>query len=140
MSLTLVFFLASVIIIGAILFALICITNKKSRKTLNIEYYRVKYLEIENQLNKDHPSSYHLTILNADKLVGQALKEKGIKGATMAERMKNAALIFKDRNSVWTAHKLRNRIAHEPDVHIGYNDARYALACFKEALKDLGAI
>jgi hypothetical protein len=54
--------------------------------------------------------------------------------------MRNAAVSFKDKNSLWTAHKLRNRIAHETDAVVGYNDARYALACYKKALKDLGAI
>jgi transposase len=54
--------------------------------------------------------------------------------------MRNAAARFKDRNGLWTAHKLRNRIAHETDVVVGYNEARYALASYKKALKDLGAI
>jgi hypothetical protein len=79
-------------------------------------------------------------VLNADKLVDQALRESGINGETMGERLKSSATKFSDLNGLWTAHKLRNRIAHEPDVAVSYDEARYALNCFRKALKDLGAI
>jgi hypothetical protein len=81
-----------------------------------------------------------MTILNADKLLDLALKERGIKGETMGERMKNAKDTWKNANAVWGAHKLRNQIAHEADIRVGYDDTRRALAGFKQALKDVGAI
>jgi len=58
----------------------------------------------------------------------------------MGERMKNSAPMFSDRNGIWTAHKLRNTIAHESDVNVTYDEARLALQAFRKALKDLGAI
>jgi len=139
MDLSLIFFLSAVIIMGALLFALIS-SNKKGARKLDVEHYRAKCLEIEHQLKKDEPSSYHMSVLNADKLVDRALKGRGIKGQTMGERMKNAASLFTDRNGIWAAHKLRNRIAHESDVAVTYDEARYALIGFRKALKDLGAI
>jgi hypothetical protein len=81
-----------------------------------------------------------MTIMNADKLVDQALRDLGVKGETMGDRMRNAATRFKDREGIWKAHKLRNRVAHETDIVVQYHEARYALACYKKALKDLGAI
>lgn len=134
-----VFALAAIIILGAILLAIIGL-NKKGTKHLDVEKYRVKYLAIEQHLKKDEQSSYHMSVLNADKLVDQALIERGLKGKTMGERMISAKAIFSNNNEVWTAHKLRNRIAHEQDVKISYDETRYALAYFKRALKDLGAI
>jgi len=139
MDQSIVFFFAAIIIVGALLFALIC-TSKKGTRRLDVERYRVKYLAIENQLKRDEHSSYHLSVLNADKLVDQALRERGVSGQTMGERMKNSASLFSDRNGIWTAHKLRNRIAHESDANVTYDEARYALSCFKKTLKDLGAI
>ncbi|MEP6710137.1 MAG: hypothetical protein ABJA64_00265, partial [Candidatus Saccharibacteria bacterium] len=108
--------------------------------SLNIEKYRVKWLSIEQQLKRDEESSYHLTVLNADKLLDQALRERGLKGNTMGERMKAASQTWSNANSVWGAHKLRNQIAHESEVRVQYDDARRALAAFKQGLKDLGAI
>ncbi len=139
MDQTIIFFLAAVILVGALVLTLIS-SNKKGRKYLNVEYYRAKCLEIEHQLKRDEFSSYHLSILNADKLLDKALTERGFGGKTMGERMKNASKIFSDQNGVWSAHKLRNQIAHESDVYVTYDQARSALANFRKALKDVGAI
>lgn len=130
---------AGVILLGG-LFLVIVSMGKKGIKHLNVEYYRAKCLEIEHQLKREDAYSYSISVLNADKLVDQALRERGIGGQTMGERMKNSAQLFSDRNSIWTAHKLRNRISHEVDTHVSYQEALYALAAFRKALKDLGAI
>jgi hypothetical protein len=130
---------AGVLIIGALLMAMITLT-KKGGKQLDVEKYRTKWLSIENHFKRDEESSYHLCILNADKLLDQALREHGVRGNTMGERMKSAGASWSNANAIWTAHKLRNQIAHEPDVRITYDTARYALASFKQALKDVGAI
>ncbi len=130
---------AAVLIMGALLMAMITLT-KKGGKQLDVEKYRTKWLSIENHFKRDEESSYHLCILNADKLLDQALREHGVRGNTMGERMKSAGTSWSNANAIWTAHKLRNQIAHEPDVRITYDTARYALASFKQALKDVGAI
>ncbi len=139
MDLTLIFFFAIIIIIGALMLGFIS-RSKKGSKKIDVEYYRSKLLEIEHQLKQDDVSSYHLSVLNGDKLVDQALRSRGIKGKTMGERMKNSVDKFSDRNGIWSAHKLRNKIAHESNVNVNYSEARYALANFRKALKDLGAI
>lgn len=139
MDQTVVFFLASVIIIGALLFAVISI-SKKGVSNLDVDYYRKKWLTIEQQLTRENVAGYSLSVLNADKLLDQALKAKGFHGETMAERLKSASKVFTNRNNVWSAHKLRNRIAHEPDVNVTYDTARYAIGNYKRALKDVGAI
>jgi hypothetical protein len=130
---------AGVLIIGALIMAMMALT-KKGGVQLDVDKYRSKWLSIENQLKRDEESSYHLCILNADKLLDQALRERGVKGETMGERMKNAKTAWSNVNAVWVAHKLRNQIAHEPDVRISYDSARLALASFKQGLKDMGAI
>ena len=136
---TIIFFFAAIIIVGVGLFAAITLT-KKGSSTLNVEKYRVQWLKIEQSLQRDNEPSYHLAILNADKLLDQALRARGIKGQTMGDRMKFAKESWTNRNAIWEAHKLRNKIAHEPDVRVGYDDARRALGGFKQGLKDMGAI
>lgn len=140
MEQSIIFVFAAIIIIGALMLAVICNLNRKGAKKLDVGHFRTKCLEIEHKLKKDEISSYHLSVLDADKLVDSALRARGAKGQTMAERMKNSASLFSDRNGIWTAHKLRNRIAHESDVNVTYDEARYALLAFRKALKDLGAI
>lgn len=134
-----VLFIAAVLVFGALLFVVITLT-KKSPHGLDVEKYRSRWLTIEQQLKRDENSSHHMSVLNADKLLDQALQEKGVRGTTMGERMKEAQSKWSNANNVWTAHKLRNQIAHEPDFSVGYDSARRALTAFKQALKDVGAI
>ena len=133
----LIFFLAAVLIVGAILFGVITMT-KGGKTQLDVDKYRSKWLEIEQKLTRDDVASHQLCILNADKLLDQALRERGFQGNTMGERMK--VVQWSNANAVWASHKLRNQIAHESDVAIEYDTARRALAGFKQGLKDVGAI
>lgn len=139
MNVSIIFFFAAVLIAGALLFAIISL-SKNGGKQLDTEKYRSRWMDIERQLNKTQPSSFQLCVLNADKLLDSALRDKGFKGQTMGERMKNAAQSFSNRNDIWNAHKLRNRIAHEADVHVTYDFAKTSLNAFRQGLKDLGAI
>lgn len=128
-----------ILLIGILLIVVIGL-SKRGAASLDVEKYRSQWLGIESQLKRDEPSSYHLAVLNADKLLDKALKERGYKGQTMGERMKAAKGAWSNANNVWSAHKLRNQIAHENEVRVTYEDARRALAGFKQALKDVGAI
>lgn len=136
---TLLAFMIGVLVVGALLIIVITLT-KRVPMGLDVEKYRSKWLQIEGSLKRDETSSHHLAVLNADKLLDQALREKGVRGETMGERMKTANASWRNANAVWGAHKLRNQIAHESDVRVTYDDARRALGGFKQALKDLGAI
>ena len=132
-------FMVGILAIG-ILLVVVIMLSKKGPAPLDVEKYRMRWLAIEKQLNKSEPSSFQLCILNADKLLDQAMKDRGVKGTNMGERMKTAKDTWSNANAVWTAHKIRNKIAHETDVKISYEGARLALSAFKQALKDIGAI
>lgn len=129
----------SIGIVGILLIVVMTLT-KRSAPQLDVNKYRMKWLSLETQLSKSDDSSHQLVVLGADKLLDQALRESGIKGTTMGERMKTAKETWSDANAVWAAHKIRNKIAHEADVQVSHAEARRALTSFKQALKDLGAI
>ena len=138
-SVLMVAFLIVILLVGGSILFLIGY-GRKGGSQLDQERYRRSWLTIERQLVRAQEPSYHLVILNADKLLDQALKQRGFKGDTMGERMKSAKSTWSSANNVWTAHKLRNRIAHETDVRVEYDTVRRALAAYKQALKDVGAI
>jgi hypothetical protein len=138
MNVEVILLLATVVIIGTVLIAVLSLTNKGKR--LDVEKYRTRWLAIEQSLVRNNEASYHLAVMNGDKLVDSAMRDLGMGGKTMGDRLKLAKNRFSDRNSIWEAHKLRNKIAHEADVRVSYDQARRALAGFKRALKDLGAI
>jgi hypothetical protein len=134
-----ILFIAAVLVFAGLLMAVITLTRKGPRQ-LDVEQYRSQWLAIETQLQRDNPSSYQMAILNADKLLDKALRDRNMSGETMGERMKSAKTLWSNANTIWTAHKLRNQIAHESDVKVTYESARRALGAFKQALKDMGAI
>ena len=134
-----VLFLLAILIVGAGLFAVILLSKRSGRKH-NVAKYQSQWLKIENSLQKENTATYQLSILQADKLIDTALREKGIKGNTMGERMKAAQSIWKNPDHIWGAHKIRNRIAHEADAEVTHDIAARSLAAYRQALKDLGAI
>lgn len=138
-SIGVIFFIAAVFVFGAILYAVFSLSRRGSTN-LDVQKYRSRWLTIEQQLKRDEAMSYSMCVLNADALLDQALKDRGISGLSMGDRMKQMQKKWSNANNVWTAHKLRNRIAHDPDVKLNYENARQALASFKQALKDVGAI
>ena len=132
-------FIIAVLIVAALIFVAILLTGKRGYH-FNKEAYQSRFLEIENKLRQDNPASYMTSIINADKLLDKAMIEIGISGKTMWDRLKRGGGRFSSLNAVWRAHKLRNAIAHESDIEISYKQAYNALAVYKQALKDLGAI
>lgn len=135
-----VIMLIVILLIGFAILAVLALTRGHGRRLLNKEKYRTAWLEIENNITKDNNSSYQFAILSADKLLDKALKESGIPGDTMGDRLKQSDRLLQDINGVWAAHKMRNRIAHEVGGNINKVVAKRMLAIYKNALKDLGAI
>lgn len=133
------FLFASVLVIGIALLVIISLT-KRSPKLLDKSQYQQQWLTIQQSVKDDH-GSMQLAILNADKLLDKALRERGFAGETMGERMKAAGQgkQFTQPHGVWDAHKLRNRIAHE-EVSIDRTQTIKALQNFRRALRDLGAL
>lgn len=138
MNSLIVILFAAIVVIGIVLLVIIT-TTRKSPKGLNKDQFQKKWLEIEHSLDASE-SSRHLCVLKADKLLDAAFKARGFKGETMGERLKNAQATLSNRNAVWAAHKLRNQVAHEPDVEIKPKSAQLALSAFKKALQDVGAL
>jgi hypothetical protein len=135
-----VVFLIATLVVGILLFITILLTKKHSPK-LDQEQYQIDFLNIQNGLKKEEPSSYAMTIIKGDKLLDKALCEIGAPGRTMGDRLKKVGKDkFTQLNSVWHAHKLRNEIAHESDFEPSYAQAQHALETYKQALQDLGAI
>lgn len=138
-TLTIIFFFSAILIFGGLLFVFISLA-KNSPRMLDQDKYRSRWMAIESRLKRDDENSYTVCIFEADKLLDQALRDRGFSGKTMAERMKQCQGKWTNGNGVWAAHKLRNKLAHETDVRVDYERTRLAMLAFKQGLKDVGAI
>ena len=135
-----VVFLAIAVVAVALLMLVAMVLSGKRAHIFDVEAYQTRWLKLENSLVKGQPLTYNMAVMQGDKLLDRALTEMGVPGKTMAERLKRMDGRLSKINQVWAAHKLRNRIAHETDFEVDYNEASQALAAFKQALKELGAI
>ena len=131
-------FLILAILFGITVLATIGFLSKRVPRGLNRSYYQEKWLELLARVKT--PSGMVLAVIDADKLLDDALKRRNFKGKTMGERLVSAQRSMSDNDGVWYAHKLRNRLVHDPDVKLKKREAQNALAGFKQGLKDLGAL
>lgn len=92
-------------------------------------------------IGSNNESDWKLAIIEADKIIDKILVLKDYKGESMAERMtsidKNE---LKSIELLWEAHKIRNRIAHQPGFKLDYNQAKKIISYYEEVLKDLRAL
>lgn len=133
------FLLIAILLVGIFIFVAIILTGRRSHH-FDKEEYQVRFLKIDNSLTRENEVSHNMAVVEADKLLDRAMMEMGVPGRTFADRLKKVGPHLSQLNSVWYVHKLRNRIAHEHDFQMDYNQAKRALATYKKALKDLGAI
>jgi hypothetical protein len=95
--------------------------------------------KIEEHFYRGGESDLKVAILEADKLLNDALREAGIAGVQLGDRLKKAtAEQVPNLNELWQAHKLRNQIAHEPNFKLKRDLAERALGIYETALKNLG--
>lgn len=107
-------------------------------KSLNRNYFEKRWKELQGLLSSKN--TWPLAVINADKLLDEALRKRKFKGKAMGERLVDAQRMLTDNDAVWFGHKLRNRLVHEDDVKLSQKDVKQALMGFRRALKDLGAL
>lgn len=94
---------------------------------------------IEEQFYRGGESDLKVAILEADKLLNDALREAGIMGIQLGDRLKKTSdSQVPNLNELWQAHKLRNQIAHEPNFRLKRELAERALGIYETALTNLG--
>lgn len=111
---------------------------KRKPKHLNQAYYQEHWQDLQ-KFCKDK-ATWPLAIIDADKLLDDALKRSKYKGKTMGERLVSAQRSLTNNDDVWFSHKLRNRLVHESNVKLTEKMVKDALMGIRAALKDLGAL
>jgi len=97
-----------------------------------------RWLDVEQKINSANPGDWRLAILEADIILDDMLREMGLPGETLGERLKSAdPSFFNTLQDAWAAHKIRNVIAHEgASYNLSYNEARRAIDLFKKVFQE----
>jgi len=100
-----------------------------------------KWKSVTQFTESQNPSDWKIAVIEADKMLDDALVASGFSGESLGERLKN--LDSKSSpwvEDAWDAHKIRNRIAHETDFVLDSRDTRKAITKYERALRELRAI
>ena len=125
------------IFVGALLILLV-VTLLERFKRFNKLEYQAHWQKIESYLTDE--DKYPLAIIEADKLLDKAFKERGFRGQTTSARLVSAGKYLSNKEAVWQSHKLRNRLVHETGFQLQAQQTKKALLIFAQALRDLGAL
>lgn len=107
-------------------------------KSLNQAHFRQRWQELQKHL--PNKSTWPLAVIDADKLLDEALKRRRFKGKTVGERLVSAQRTLTGNDTVWYAHKMRNKLVHEDYKLTKKSEVKAALLGYLQALKDLGAM
>lgn len=109
---------------------------------LDPAFYQARWAEIRTLADASDDQHLRQAIMEADKLLDHAMREKGRAGETFGERIRTYERSWEREvyQGVWEAHKLRNRLAHEMDAHLTKQQADVALMGFYKGLRSVGAL
>lgn len=96
---------------------------------------------IRELMNSSHPSDWNMAILRADAQLDDTLMHLGYDGESIADRLKIVdPTKLQSMDRVWSAHRLRNTIAHDPLQEYTREMMMHALECYEIAFKELGLL
>lgn len=97
--------------------------------------------KIINLLNSDNPNDWKSAIMEADKILEMVVSHFVVPGDNLGEKLKNIEKSdFLTLEEAWQAHKVRNRIAHEPNFHLSRRDAQATIDNFRRVFDEFDFI
>lgn len=111
---------------------------RRRKRKLNTAKFAKRWKEL--QQNCATRKTWPQAIIEADNLLDDALKKARYKGKTTGERLVAAQHTLTSNDTVWFGHKLRKSIASQDVRKLKKSDVLAALAGFRQALRDLGAL
>ena len=95
--------------------------------------------EIKRHLDSDNQIEWKMAVIEADSLFDDIMKKIGYSGESLGERLKNIEPSdFDNLQNIWEAHKVRNRLAHDPaKIEFTHDEAKNTIEKYEKALKEL---
>ncbi len=97
--------------------------------------------QILRRLQKGDEAQNKIAIIEADKIFSEILKQMGYRGETVAEQLKLITIAqLSNIEEIWQAHKIRNKIVHEPSFQLSNYEAQAIIDIYHQAFKELNLI
>ncbi len=107
-----------------------------------------RWVKTLNYLFSQHPSDWKLAIIEADSMLEALLDQLGFKGESLGDKLKSATQPSRtggekvhNMSSAWSAHAIRNKIAHEgTSFELSQHEAKKAIALYEHIFREFGYI
>lgn len=146
--------LATIVCLGVIIFSLVrmfeiqvydkkeieheihkaLLRQKERERSINPRWHYIQTL-----IESPNESDWRVAIIEADSLMEEVLKEKGIAGSTVSELLEGAKDSgYRSIQDAWDAHLVRNQIAHQgSDFPISQVEGRRVIKMFQNFFEEL---
>lgn len=117
--------------------------NEPKKRTINLseKIMQERWERVVKKFMLGTHEAITLSVIEADKVVDDTLKQMGFEGEHMSDRLGQLSSDeVKSLEGVWRAHRLRNNLVHSPDFKVGPDEAERALDAFEAFLKELKAL
>jgi len=113
--------------------------NKDKEKARNENQ---KWNYILTLIESPNESDWRMSVMEADNLLEESLKEKGISGSTVSELLEGAKSSgYASIQNAWDAHLIRNKIAHEGSEYpLSQIEGRRVIKMFQNFFEELKII
>ena len=96
---------------------------------------------VVSRMKTKEPNNWKMAIIEADLVMDEVIKSSGYRGANTDERFKQVEPnVLANAEELREAHKIRDRVAHEPDFTIGKEDALRILRVYKKSFQEFGLL
>jgi hypothetical protein len=100
-----------------------------------------KWKQIKEKYEKGSVDESKVAIIQADALVDTILKNAGLEGEHMADRLMNIDKAeLKSLDDIWTSHKIRNNVVHTDGFELSSDLSERAMRGYEKFLKELKII
>jgi len=100
-----------------------------------------RWNNIRKLFQSQHPSAWHMAIIDADAMLEDFVTSRGYYGATFGEKLKSVPANETWINDAWHVHKLRNRLAHEGSrYNLSEREAYQAFKIYENIFSRFGYI
>lgn len=101
-----------------------------------------RWRQVLHYLFSTSANDWKLAVIEADTMLELMLGERGFAGENLGEKLKRAGEQgFKQLNTAWEVHTIRNRIAHEGSIfELSHHEAKRVIALYEQMFREYGYI
>lgn len=96
-----------------------------------------RWQKIQAALSTEDMGAWRLAIIEADNILAEMVKAMHYPGESLGEQLKSIEPSdFTTLNDAWEAHKVRNRIVHEPNATLSRRELEETLRCYQRVFEE----